>query len=159
MFFDAPVAAFAALRAHAADAARLVFSCFRAEIENPWASDLARLMDHSGPPAAAAGADVPPGPFAFADPARVTGILEAAGWRDVGLEAVDYAYLAGEGEDAVADALGFLSRIGPAARALRELDEAGREQLTARMEPWLAGNCRDGRISFPAAAWIVTARN
>jgi len=158
MFFDAPVPAFAALHAQAASDARLVFSCFRFETENPWAWDLARLVAWPDQPVPGSGPDAPPGPFAFADTRRVAGILEAAGWRDVRFEAVDYTYMAGDGENAVAEAVAFLSRIGPAARAMRELDEVGQERIRARMEAWLTGNCIDGRVSFPAAAWIVTAQ-
>ena len=157
MFFDAPVAAFAALRGQAAAGARLVFSCFRSEAENPWAWDLARLVAWPDLPEVPNGPDVPPGPFAFADRARVAGLFAAAGWRDVEFEAVDYDYLVGVGDDPVADALAFLTRIGPAARAMRDRDEAGRARIVARMEAWLTGNCADGRLSFPAGAWIVTA--
>ncbi|MDE2404375.1 MAG: class I SAM-dependent methyltransferase [Sphingomonadales bacterium] len=155
MFFDDPVAAFARLCSHAAPGAALVFSCFRAETENPWAWDLARMVAWPDQPQTGGTA---PGPFAFADPARVERLLTEAGWRDVELAPADYSYLVGEGDDAVADALSFLTRIGPAARALRDRDEADRARIVARMEAWLSGNCRHGRIVFPAAAWIVTAR-
>ena len=158
MFFDAPVAAFAALHASAAPGAAMVFSCFRAEAENPWASDLAKLVAWPDQPESEAGGEPSPGPFAFADRERVARILAEAGWHDVDFEPVDYAYIVGEGPDPEADAMAFLARIGPAARALRLLDEADRARIRERMEAWLSANGSAGGISFPAAAWIVRAR-
>ena len=60
-----------------------------------------------------------PGPFAFADPAYVTRLLGDAGWRDVGAEPFLFAYRVGGGDAPLDDAVRYLSRIGPAASALR----------------------------------------
>ena len=153
MFFADPTAAFAHLADVAAPAARLCFSCFRSPAENPWASGIARLMPGQGEPA-----DLnAPGPFAFADPERVRAILGDAGWRDPRFEPVDFRYLAGAGADPVADALDYFSRIGPAARAMRALDEPERSAFAGRLERWVAEHEADGEVAFPAAAWIVTA--
>ena len=153
MFFLDPVAAFAALRAAAAPGARLVFSCFRAIDENPWASLVA---------AAAGGAPVPggpdmPGPFAFSDPALVTPILQAAGWNGVTCAPVDYAYRAGQGDDPVADAVAFFSRIGSTARLLREMPADERPATLARVAAVLAEHRTGNVVEFPAAAWIWSA--
>lgn len=153
MFFDDPFAAFAHLRAIAAPGANLVFSCFRSPRENPWASDVARMMD-APPPAD----PVAPGPFAFADPQRIEAILAKGGWRNVDIAPVDFAYVAGQGEDPVADARAFFARIGPAARALRELRGEAREAMAAKLDAWLADNRNGDLVVFAAAAWIVTAR-
>lgn len=156
MFFPDPTAAFAALAQTAAPGARLVFSCFRAPAENAWASDLIALVPPD--PAAAPPSPNAPGPFAFADPSHVGAILAAAGWEDVGFEPVDFAYLAGEGVDPVAEAVALFRRIGPAAARLRALDAAERGPFEAKVAE-LAQRRRTGdRVSFPAAAWIVTAR-
>jgi len=154
MFFDEPVGAFRHLASVATPDARLVFSCFRDRSENPWATQLAGLL----PPGTIAPslADAP-GPFAFADPGRVEEILLAGGWRDVAFEPVDFAYVAGTGEDPVADARSFFLAIGPAAAAAAELAPAERAAFTARLEKFLERQ-RDGAlIAFPAAAWIVSA--
>jgi SAM-dependent methyltransferase len=152
MFFANPVAAFTHLRGIAADGARLIFSCFRSPLENEWAAELASIV----PGGTTLGGTVP-GPFAFADPGHVNSILTAAGWKDIGYEAVDFRYVAGEGDDAIADALGFFSRIGPAARAIRESDAADRAQFVERLKGLLGERLSDGRIEFAAAAWIWTA--
>lgn len=155
MFFADPVAAFAHLRGCSAPDARLRFSCFRAREDNAWAEALAGVLPAPAtPPDPAA-----PGPFAFADPARVEAVLTAAGWEEIAFEPIDYAMVAGEGENAVDEALAYFQRIGPAARALRELPERARAAARARLREMLAGQHADGRVAMAAAAWIVTSRN
>jgi SAM-dependent methyltransferase len=154
MFFADPVAAFAALHAAAAPGAPIVFTCFRTMAESRWASEIAAAVT-GAPPASRDGA---PGPFAFADRERVVAILADAGWSDVTAEPVDYANRAGAGDDPVADAVSFFTRIGPAAPPLRELPPAAREAALAR----IAAVCEKHRVGdavdFPAAAWLWTAR-
>ncbi|WP_374530075.1 class I SAM-dependent methyltransferase [Novosphingobium sp.] len=153
MFFDDPVAAFANLRHGALSGASLVFSCFRSPAENQWASSIARLLDL--PPAADPYA---PGPFAFADADRVKAILDDAGWREIEFEPVDFAYVAGVGEDPVADALHFFRRIGPAAPALRALEGKARELAEGRIREWLEDHRSGNLVALSAAAWIASAR-
>lgn len=153
MFFDAPRAAFAHLRSIAKPGAELVFSCFRSPRLNPWATELASLLEmpQSSDPRA-------PGPFAFADEDHVRGILGDAGWQDVAMAEADFAYVAGVGEDPVGDALHLFSRIGPAAPTLRALDDAARERALGWMRDWLAQHRSGSLVALPAAAWIVTAK-
>jgi len=154
MFFPDPVAAFAHLAAVAAPDARLAFSCFRSPAKNPWAGALAALIDGPAAPSDPAA----PGPFAFADPERVAGILAAAGWHETAFEPVDYRYFAGAGADPLGDARDFFLRIGPAAAAFRALPDEQRAPAMARIEAFLADHLASGEVTFPAAAWIVTAR-
>ena len=154
MFFDDPRAAFTHLRQIAAPGASLVFSCFRSPRENPWTSGLAHLLEL--PPA---DDSLAPGPFAFADPQHVEGILEASGWGNIDSEPLDFAYIAGMGADPVADAMALFARIGPAAPMLRSLPDDKRAAANARIREWLEAHRSDDLVAFPAAAWIVTARN
>lgn len=153
MFFDAPRAAFSHLRGIARPGAGLVFSCFRDPRLNPWASELASLLDVPKSPDPTA-----PGPFAFADEGHVRAILSDAGWQDVSLEPVDFAYVAGTGENSVDDALHLFSRIGPAAPALRALEGDERERAIGWMREWLEQHRSGNLVALPAAAWIVTAK-
>lgn len=156
MFFEDPVAAFAHLSAIAAPQARLVFSCFRGPQDNGWASGVAAMMPDQE--TAMAADPKAPGPFAFANPDHVREILLASGWQDIAFESFDFVYIAGKGKDPVADAEAYFSRIGPAARALRELEGEARTTMQARIRRWIEQH-RDGdTILFTAAAWIVTAR-
>ena len=157
MFFDVPVMAFANLHGLAAAGARLIFSCFRSAKLNPWASDLAALLDL---PALGVGTATgsAPGPFAFADEGYVRGILDNAGWQDVALQKVDFAYIAGAGEDPVEEAMQLFRRIGPAAPALRALAGEDRTRAEGWVRDWVAEHRSGNLVAFPAAAWIVSAR-
>ena len=152
MFFKDPPAAFAHLSQSAARGARLVFSCFRTVQENTWATEIRRLL----PPAAPVPTEVyAPGPFAFADPEHVRGCMK--GWRDVTFTKLDFAYVVGTGTHPVVDALTFLSRIGPAAAAIRTLPESARAVFERDLLALVQSRHVDGRVCFPAAAWLVSA--
>jgi SAM-dependent methyltransferase len=155
MFFADPVAGLSALRQAAAAGAALVFSCFRAPALNSWASEIAEAI-HGAPPARPEG--YVPGPFAFADPAFVTDILERSGWRALGNEAVDYTYRAGEGALPVVDALAFFERIGPAAPVLRAASPDQRAAMLDRITAVLTRHRSGDAVDFPAAAWLWSAR-
>ena len=153
MFFDDPVRAFRSLAQAASPGAALVFSCFRAWAENPWASELAT---------AAAGRPLPPpgrepSGFAFADPDYVRQILSAAGWTDAQAQAVEFRYVAAGGEEAVERAMAFLSEIGPASRAVRSLPESERGCASLRMRDVIERHFDGRRVAFAAAAWVWSA--
>lgn len=152
MFFDDPVAAFVALRAAAAQDARMVFTCFRDWELNSFASDLAPILGAGAPP------PDQPGPFAFAKEAKVRRILDAAGWAEIHATPIDFAFRAGQGPDPVEDAVAFLTRIGPAARALHDAKPTDRAQLLAALAERCRARLTGGSVDFPAAAWLWTAR-
>ena len=155
MFFPAPVAAFANLHAATASGAQMVFSCFREVSHNPFFGDAGRLIP-AGP-----GSPDPdpyaPGPFAFAESARVERILSDAGWRDIRFEPFDFAMIAGAGNDPVADAVSYFSRIGPAARALAGMDDTARTEVQVKLAELAKHNLKDGIVSLGAGVWIVSA--
>ncbi len=154
MFFPDPPAAFAALYAAAGPAGRIVFSCFRAAALNPWVSEVGAEIGMVAPPPD----PYVPGPFAFADPAFVRPLLEAAGWRDVEAIPIDYRYHAGQGPDPVADALDLFTRIGPTARALKVADPGTRGSMLDRIAAVIRRYRSGDTVDFPAAAWIWSAR-
>jgi SAM-dependent methyltransferase len=154
MFFDRPVAAFVQLEAIAAPGAGLLFSCFRAPGENPVFTEVGGLLPQAAPPADPHA----PGPFAFADRARVEAILGEAGWSGIAFEPFDFAMVVGAGEDPIEDAVAYFSLIGPAARAAREMSADERERFQDRVRELARRNLREGIVSLRAAAWIVAAR-
>jgi len=156
MFFADPIAAFTNLARGAAPDARLVFSCFRDRAENPWAERIAALLPDGTLPEALPNG---PGPFAFADRDHVERILAAAGWSEIAFEAVDFAYIAGTGDEAVSDARSFFLSIGPAAAAAANLGERARAAFVAKLEQYLAANAQGPLVALPGAAWIVSARS
>lgn len=156
MFFDDPPAAFANLRRALAPGARLVFVCWRGLRENPWMSvPLAAAAKHLTitPPAPGA-----PGPLAFADPRLVHDILGGAGFKGISIEALDELLTIG-GPAALEDTVDFLTKIGPAARALREADPemipVVREAIREAVTPYHGVN----GLCMAGAAWLVTAKN
>ncbi|MEW6270520.1 MAG: class I SAM-dependent methyltransferase [Thermodesulfobacteriota bacterium] len=157
MFFTDPTAAFANVRRALRPGGRLAFVCWQALAKNPWfAVPLAAVAQHvalPSPPAPGA-----PGPFAFADPGRVTGILEGAGFADAALEpVVDVLTVGGDGGlDAAVD---FLLQFGPASAVLREAGIDPRERVVPAVRDALAPHAGPDGVRMECAAWIVTARN
>lgn len=115
MFFDDPVAAFANIRRAAKRGSHLLFATFGSVASNPWFSIPRRLaVDRMGDvPAAPANA---PGPLAFSDGARVTGILSDAGWSGADAGACFFDFHLPGGPSAAAD---LALQLGPAAFVLR----------------------------------------
>ena len=155
MFFNHPFAAFAHLNSLAAPGAPFVFSCFRGRDLNPWAAELAPVIAHFAPEAAAA---PPPaqGPFAFADPDRIRDILAAGGFVAPAIAPIDVDFVTGEGADPIAETLAYFRRIGPFAALLRELDPPRRDEALTMVESIATARREGNRVVFPAAVWIVT---
>ncbi len=155
MFFADPVAAFRNLAAALAPGGRLVFVAWAGAERNPWFSlPLAAAVERLGP-AAPSDPDAP-GPMAFRDSGRVTGILADAGLaRAAGeIRAVDL-HLPG-GLDAAAD---LALRIGPATRHVR--DKGGSEDdvraIAAGVRERLAPFVGDDGIRVPATVILYRA--
>ncbi|HKR86574.1 MAG TPA: methyltransferase domain-containing protein [Phenylobacterium sp.] len=153
MFFENPAAAFTNIRRALKPGGRLAFVCWRTPGVNP----IMRL------PMEAAGTLVPPpapqepgapGPFAFADPDRVRGILADAGFEAVEITPHDEKVGSGDLETALALAL----RIGPLGAILRENPEL-REPVRPRVRATLAAHDGPEGPKLDAAVWIVTARS
>jgi SAM-dependent methyltransferase len=155
MFFDDPRSAFGHLAQIAAPGAGLLFSCFRDPAQNPFFTEVARLLPDSAPPADPHA----PGPFAFADPARVEAILTDAGWQGVVFDPFDLAMVVGAGADPVEDAVTYFSTIGPAARAAAELPPEEADRLQDAVRNLARRHRLDGMVALRAATWVVTARN
>jgi len=154
MFFDDPRGAFAHLAQIAAPGAALMFSCFREPAQNPFFTEVTRLLPDASPPA-----DPPaPGPFAFADPARVEAILAAAGWQGMVFDPFDLAMVVGAGADPIGDAATYFATIGPAARAVADMPPDKAERLLDGVRNLARRHSLDGMVALRAATWIVTAR-
>jgi SAM-dependent methyltransferase len=154
MFFDDPVDAFANLARITAPGAALMFSCFRDPAQNPFFTEVVRLLPDAPPPVD----PQVPGPFAFADPAHVEAILAAAGWHGVVFEPFDLAMIVGGGADPIEDAMAYFASIGPAARAAAELPPERAERLFDGIRNLARRHALDGMVALRAATWIVTAR-
>ena len=151
MFFADPTAAFANIRRAVRVGGRLGFVCWRPFSENVWMRGPAEAAAPFLPPAAPLDPEAP-GPFAFADDARVRRILEAAGWGRVEIRPHDVSIGAGGLEDT----LSLMMKVGPLGAALRETPEAAPRVVDA-VRKFLMRHERPDGVRLAAAAWIVTA--
>ena len=156
MFFADPAAAFANLGGALRPGGRLAFVCWQPVTENPWM--LVPIMAAAGvvplPPPPAPDA---PGPFAFGDPARVTRILEGAGFRQVGVAPFTPAIAIGGGGD-VDEAVEFVLQLGPTSAALRGATPEAIRRVAVAVREALGPFVTANGVVMPSAAWIVTAR-
>ena len=152
MFFADPAAAFTNLRSALKPGGRLGFVCWRTPGENPImvlpAMAAAQHLPPAQPPEHGA-----PGPFAFAEPERVRGILAAAGFSDVAVTARDLKV----GGGSVDDALGLAMKVGPLGGQLRD-NPHKRDVVQAAVRAALAQHDGPDGVKLGAAVWVVTAR-
>ena len=153
MFFADPVAAFKNIRAALAPKGRLAFVCWRAFAENEWAfvpfnaaKPLLPEQPQADPHA--------PGPFAFADDARLRKILAAAGFNSIRIEKLDTTCSLGATLDEAVEAT---LAIGPLARAAGEVDEATRDKIRGVVKAALAPHETAAGVTPAAACWLVGA--
>ncbi len=156
MFFADPVAAFANLAAALRPGGRMAFVAWAGPEHNPWftlpqRAAVARLGPVEETPPEA------PGPMAFRDPDRVTGLLAAAGLREAGAETVDLHLRNSGGLDAV---LRLVASIGPVPRVLREKQGTpeDRAAILAHLRTELAPFVTAKGVSLPARVIVYTAR-
>jgi SAM-dependent methyltransferase len=151
MFFEDPVAAFANLRGALRPGGQLRAITFRSPAENPFMTTAERaaapLLQNLPPRRPDA-----PGQFAFADRARVHGILAAAGWTAIDLGPIDVtcAFPARDLE-------GYFTRLGPVAPVLREADDTTRTRVIGALHAAFAPFVHGEEVRFVAACWMISA--
>jgi len=152
MFFEDPAAAFANLRGALRAEGRLAFVCWRSRDENPFMTLPTRVGSAflDNPPAFDPAA---PGPFAFADAGRLRGLLTAASFTDVAIAPFDDTFMGDP-----ASVRQTMEWRDPLNRLLAESDAGRRAEIDAALDAALAPFIRDGRVTLPAATWLVSAR-
>ncbi|MGH7280458.1 MAG: class I SAM-dependent methyltransferase [Polyangiaceae bacterium] len=156
MFFADPTLAFRNLKTALKKGGRLVFVCWRALAENEWAriprEVTLPLVAPPEPPKPDA-----PGPFAFADRARVERILSDAGFSDIDIAPFDADLVISE--TGIEGAVDFSTRLGPAGALLRETPEdvvrTARDAVRKVLGPLVTA---EGRVAMHGATWMVRAR-
>jgi len=157
MFFADPVFTFGALRRTLrASGGRLGFVCWQAFEDNPWlrlpllaARSLVTEPTTETDPHA-------PGPFAFADPARVQDLLSRAGYSDIAIEGFRSPVLMSE--EGLDQAVDFTLQTGPVVRLLVEQPEPVRQLAKERIREQLAPFAAGQRVELAGSAWLVSAR-
>jgi len=154
MFFADPPAAFANIRKGLKPHGRLAFVCWRNVQENLWASVPIAAARPLLPPQEPVD-PLAPGPFAFADGARLRAILAEAGYRDIRVEKLDTVMDMGATLD---DAAEQTLRVGPLSRAAADLDEKTRADIRKVVRDALAPFAAPDGVKPPAACWLVGAK-
>jgi ubiquinone/menaquinone biosynthesis C-methylase UbiE len=156
MFFADPVLSFRNLRTALRPKGRLVFACWREPRENGWMMTPLMAAYKHVPKLPQLGPE-DPGPFSFADEARVKRILGEAGFTDISMEACPLTFDIAAGNGLEAAVQGALE-IGPASRALEghppEVVSAAIESIRETLTPFVRGLS----VLLPGAIWVVTAR-
>ena len=155
MFFGDPVAAFANLRTGLAPGGRVRFACWRPINQNPWVQiPLHAVYEHA--PRLGKPDPEEPGPFSFADTARVTRILTAAGFTEPSFTPLDVELdiaAGGTFEDAVVQS----SEMGPARRALADQPDDIRAAALKSIRRALTPYASPTGVKLPGAIWLVAA--
>ncbi|WP_286073736.1 class I SAM-dependent methyltransferase [Stenotrophomonas sp. 59] len=151
MFFEDTGAAFANLHRAARPDSGLRFIAWRSAEENPFMTTAERAIgDELDLPPRRPGA---PGQFAFADGERIHHLLQAAGWKDVEVTAVDLSCSLARNELPT-----YVGQLGALGLALRDLPgeraAALRDKALAAFTPFIEGD----RVRVDAACWLIRAR-
>tara|TARA_R110001592_G_scaffold363372_1_gene686132 strand:+ start:254955 stop:255803 length:849 start_codon:yes stop_codon:yes gene_type:complete len=157
MFFDDPVAAFSNLRRAMTADGQLAFSCWQGMKSNEWTwIPIQTALQHLPPPEP----PVPnaPGPFAFANPARLESILTEAGFTDIRLQPFNTALRISEAAT-LGQAVQELTRIGPMGRLLQDQTQQTLDKVFPALETALQPYFREGALELDSAIWLVTAAN
>lgn len=154
MFFIDPAAAFANLRVALKRGGRLAFVCWKDDNWINMPMEVARAAVPDAPPAPPPQPGAP-GPMAFQDPDRVRGILEAAGYADIGIREFRKA----TGVGTMEETLKVVLDVGPLGRALRERPDWRDPVVAALREAFAAYEEPDGIVRLTSGVWIVTATN
>ncbi len=148
VFFEDPQAAFVNLARALRPGGRMVFVRWQDPLKCEWIAVAMRAAVSSLGRAPDLGAPGAPGPFAFADGARLTLLIEAGGFRDVILESVTRPQrIGGDVEDAVR----FIMSLPESQQLFAGAPEATSQRPSTP-------SARPSRLMRDPMAWCWTAR-
>jgi SAM-dependent methyltransferase len=155
MFFDDPLAAFSNLRAALNDRGRLAFVCWQSLQDNPWVWLSVQAALRFVPPPDPMDPEAP-GPFAFANPARLEGILREAGFDNVAITHHEVTMRWAAADTLEGNVAGMI-QIGPVSSLLTDQGDDVRRQVEEAVID-LMREFYDGKaLNLPGATWLVTA--
>ncbi|MEL0047816.1 MAG: methyltransferase domain-containing protein [Gammaproteobacteria bacterium] len=154
MFFADPVAAFRNIRGAMNENGRLLFVCWQPPSANPWMSAAGKAVAPYLPAPDTPPNPRAPGPFAFAEEDYVTEILTQAGFSNVSITPHPQSLNVAATVD---QAVQFQTRLGPASRAINELDGEQREAALAAVKTALSPFAQERGVFMDAAVWLVSA--
>lgn len=156
MFFDDPPAAFTNLADWLEPGGHFAFAVWGAREESIWQTEVrsvvAELVEL---PQDDPGA---PGPFRYADPAPLLGLLEPAGFRELAARPLRTELPIGGGLAAAEAARFALSAFSSFGEALARAGEAAQREAQHRLTLRFAEHEREGAVRLPACVHLVTGR-
>jgi SAM-dependent methyltransferase len=158
MLMADPAAALSETRRVLRPAGRVALAVWDALARNPWALEPARELAERGlapGPQADAQGDPPPGPFALADADRVRELLDAAGFVEVRIEALELVRRQQSFDEFWETTLDLSRTFHDAvlARPEREIERI-KASLGERLRPYTAA---DGTLEIPARTLVAVA--
>ena len=132
---------------------RVALAAWDGPEHNPWIVRIGQVMIERGlmepdPPGT-------PGPLAFAPPGRIEGLLDAAGFDDIEVDAIDLAFHAPSHDAWWAHAVQTSGRISRIVAGLSPAEHyAVREAVDAAYAPYVAA---DGTLAIPARTLVAAA--
>jgi SAM-dependent methyltransferase len=157
MFFPDPVRAFSRISDALVDGGRLGFACFQHPMLNPFIVVPVMVatvnLGLGGPPDPDA-----PGPFSFADPDKITRILDGAGFVDIVIEPGPDRGDLGDPSDLPQLARRLVEQNPGVAPAFTAATPEVRETTVHAVADALRPHVADGGLVMDAGTWVVTAR-
>ncbi|MFI9407241.1 class I SAM-dependent methyltransferase [Nocardia sp. NPDC052316] len=148
MFFADPIAAFTNIGRALRPGSRLVQLVWQDSAEQQWVAAIHQALTGSATPAAGTAA------FSMGDPARVDGILTAAGFTDITITDLREPIYYGADPDAGVDAVRVLHM---ATDLLSRLDAKETQRALDRLRATMAEHHAADGVWFDSQAWLVTA--
>ncbi|MGY2051923.1 class I SAM-dependent methyltransferase [Methylobacterium sp. JK268] len=152
MFFEDSAAAFANLRRGLRPGGRAALLCWQALPANAWIAvpreAMLRLVPPPEPPVPDA-----PGPFRFAEPGLLPGLLARAGFAEARAVPISRDLTLGRDRE---EGARFALTLGPTSALVRDLGEADRTRVQAAVAAALPAT---GPVVLGAACWLATATN
>ena len=153
MFMPAPEACLRLVHGVMKDDARFATACWSAPEKNPFVGvllqALANYMELPKPPPGA------PGIFSLADPDRLCGLLESAGFRDIELEEMEINVLEVTDGTAYWEAMSDLA--APVMTLVRQLDDASREAYIAEVIASADALKQGDTLRMRGTTWLASA--
>jgi len=157
MFFEDPQAAFLNLARALKPQGRMVFACWQGPQVNPFFEGLGAIARKIMPDLPPNDPDAP-GPLSLADPARIRALLSGAGLHTIDIAGHAMHHWAGEGPNALSQAVDYFMKIGPSAIVFAQGTAAQKAQARDALAAYLEGFLHEERLGLPGAIWLVCAR-
>ncbi|MFZ1989367.1 MAG: class I SAM-dependent methyltransferase [Alphaproteobacteria bacterium] len=163
MFFADSKAAFAHMHGFLKPGGGLNFACWGPPPENTWMQEIAAVSQRILPapppmPPAPSEPGAMPGPFAFADPDYVRGILQSAGFTDINIKPWRGHLHFGGRDGNPEEAARFIMEAMPMGAALQDQPAEKQRQARAELTEAFARHKGPSGLNLQGVCWFVSAR-